>query len=120
MIEAKFELSDARASTPVADIRLDSERNRFFELQSDPTGPVYEPALRELTVPDAEHLTRSSRDLTLVQTAGLSLKEALWAAQRAVPAGFVYSAIPTIRDTRAGYGVYVYGPDGAVHYFFIS
>ena len=32
----------------------------------------------------------------------------------------VYWAIPTIRDTRAGYGVYVLGTDGKPHYFFIS
>jgi hypothetical protein len=37
-----------------------------------------------------------------------------------MPDGFVYWAIPTIRDTRAGYGVYTLGADGQPHYFFVS
>ena len=60
------------------------------------------------------------RDLTLVQTTGLSIHQAVDVVQEAMPDGIVFWAIPTIRETRAGYGVYVYGSDGAVHYFFIS
>ena len=37
-----------------------------------------------------------------------------------VPGGFVYWAIPTIRNARSGYGVYVYGADKKSHYFFVS
>jgi hypothetical protein len=69
---------------------------------------------------DFEHITRSARDLTLVQTASVTLSQAVEAAQGAVPGGFVYWAIPTIRDTRSGFGVYVYGTDKKVHYFFVS
>ena len=42
------------------------------------------------------------------------------AAEKAVAGGIVYWAIPTIRDTRAGYGVYVLGADKKTHYFFVS
>ena len=34
--------------------------------------------------------------------------------------GFVYWAIPTVRGTRSGYGIYVLGKDNAVHYLFVS
>ena len=71
-------------------------------------------------MPDVEHLTKSSRDLTLVQTSSLTLRQAVDVAQSAMPGGFVYWAIPTIRDTRAGYGVYVYATDHKAHYFFVS
>jgi hypothetical protein len=125
LIEAKFELDDSGKLSlsiyPAGDgLDVDSERNHFFELSGDPTANAFAPSLAEFTVPDVEHLTRSSRDLTLVQTAGLSLREAVDVAQSAIPDGFVFWVIPTIRDTRSGYGVYVYGSDGSVHYFFIS
>jgi hypothetical protein len=127
-IEAKFELDDSGKLSlsiyPVGKgIDVDAERNQFFELSGDPTATQFSPSLAEFTVPDAEHLTRAARDLTLVQVAsaaGLSLKGAVKIAQAQVPGGLVYWAIPTIRNTRAGYGVYVYGPDGRVHYFFVS
>jgi hypothetical protein len=76
--------------------------------------------MSEFAAPDAEHLTRSSRDLTIVQTAALSLRDAVDLAEWTVPGGFVFWAIPTIRNTRSGYGVYVYGADSEVHYLFIS
>ena len=41
-------------------------------------------------------------------------------SSNAMPGAFVYWAIPTIRDTRAGYGVYLLGKDGKSHYLFIS
>jgi hypothetical protein len=123
-IEAKFELGgDKKLSLsiyPVKDISLDAERNTFVEQAGDPTGLPFKSELSEFKVPDVEHLTRSSRDLTLVQTAGRTLRQAVDAAQAAIPGGFVYWTIPTIRNTRSGYGVYVYGPRGDVHYLFIS
>jgi hypothetical protein len=124
-IEAKYEIGDdgnlSLSIYPVGKgIATDSERNTFFELAGDPTKTYFSPSKTEFKVPDAEHLTRSSRDLTLVQAAGFSLRSAVTSAEHAVPGGFVYWAIPTIRDTRAGYGVYVLGTDGKSHYLFIS
>lgn len=124
-IEAKYEIGDdgklALSIYPVGKgIATDSERNTFFELSGDPTKAYFQPSKSEFKVPDAEHLTRSSRDLTLVQSAGFGLRTAVTSAERAIPGGFVYWAIPTIRDTRAGYGVYVLGADGKSHYLFIS
>jgi hypothetical protein len=124
-IEAKFEIGDdgklSLSIYPVGKgITMDAERNTFFELSGDPTAATYTPDKSEFTVPDVEHLTRAARDLTLVQTAGLTLRQAVAAVDQAMPSGFVYWAIPTIRDTRAGYGVYTLGADGQPHYFFVS
>jgi hypothetical protein len=124
-IEAKFELGDdGKLSLSIypagKGVRVDAERNTFSELSGDPTADTFEPSLSPFAVPDEEHLTRSARDLTLVQTAGLSLVDAVKRAQSRVPGGMVYWAIPTIRDTRAGYGVYVLGSDDHIHYFFVS
>ncbi len=123
--ESKFELDDAGKLSlsiyPVGKgIKTDPENNEFQELSGDPTGAAYTPKLDVFQADDFEHITRSTRDLTLVQTASLTLRQAVDAAQAAVPGGFVYWAIPTIRDTRSGYGVYVYGKDAKVHYFFVS
>jgi len=123
-IEAKYEIGDdgklSLSIYPVKDIDLDAERNTFQELAGDPTVTPFEGSLSTFAVPDAEHLTRSARDLTLVQTASLTLRDAVDLAEWVEPGGFVFWAIPTIRETRSGYGVYVYGKDKKVHYFFIS
>lgn len=124
-IEAKYEVGDdgklSLSIYPVGNgIATDAERNTFFELAGDPTHATYAPDKTEFKVPDAEHLTRSARDLTIVQAAGLTLRDAVASAEHAVPGGFVYWAIPTIRDTRAGYGVYVRAKNGTSHYLFIS
>lgn len=125
VIEAKYELDDqgnlSLSIYPIGKgLGLDAERNTFFELAGDPTGEAFAPEISEFDVPDAEHLTRSARDLTIVQTAGLSLREAVGSVERAVPGGFVYWAIPTIRDTRSGFGIYVLDVDGVSHYYFVS
>lgn len=124
-IEAKYEIGDdgklSLSIYPVGkDIAIDAERNTFFELAGDPTTAYFKPSKTEFKVPDAEHLTRSARDLTIVQSAGFGLRSAVQSAEQAIPGGFVYWAIPTIRDTRAGYGVYVLTNDGKSHYLFIS
>jgi hypothetical protein len=121
-IEAKFELGDdgklSLSIYPVGKgVATDAERNTFFELAGDPTGATFQPDRAEFTVPDEEHLTRSARDLTLVQTARLTLRQAV---DRAARRGLVFWAIPTIRAHRAGYGVYVLDNAGAVHYLFVS
>lgn len=125
VIEAKFELDHAGKLSlsvyPVGKgVDIDAERNTFFEAAGDPTTATWSPELSEFAVPDAEHLTRSARDLTLVQTSSLTLSETVEWVEDAFPGGIVYWAIPTLRGTRAGYGVYLYGTDGKSHYFFIS
>jgi hypothetical protein len=124
LIEAKFEPDDngnlSLSIYPVGKgLDVDAERNTFFEASGDPTKLPFAPTLSEFTVPDVEHLTRSARDLTLVQTAGLSLRDAVTFVDLQSD-GFVYWAVPTIQGTRAGYGVYVYGTDSKAHYFFVS
>lgn len=124
-IEAKFELGgDGKLSLSVYPIAkgldVDAERNGFRELSGDPTAAKWTPALDEFKADDKEHQVRSARDLTIVQTAGISLRGAVDAAEKAVNGGIVYWAIPTIRDTRSGYGVYVLGADKKAHYFFVS
>ncbi len=126
VIEAKFELADDGTSLSLSIYTVnqgrdtDAERNHFFEASGDPTASPFAPTNSEFTAPDAEHLTRSARDLTLVQTAGLKIKEAVSIAQSMIPDGFVFWAIPTIRDARSGYGIYVLDSNNAVHYFFVS
>ena len=124
-IEAKFELDhDGKLSLSIypvgKGIDVDPERNSFFELAGDPTVMPFHPTLTEFQVPDEEHLTRSARDLTLVQTSSLSLLAAVQKVEGRYPGGFVYWAIPTRRGTRAGYGIYVLAADGTVHYLFVS
>jgi hypothetical protein len=121
-IEAKFEIGDdgklSLSIYPIGKgIKTDAERNTFAELAGDPTADTFAPSLSQFAVPDEEHLTRSARDLTLVQTASLSLMDAV---KRVQSRGFVYWAIPTVRDTRAGYGVYVLDSNNHVHYYFVS
>jgi hypothetical protein len=124
-IEAKFELDgDGRLSLSIypvgKGIDVDAEHNTFFELAGDPTAAQFAPTLTEFQVPDEEHLTRSARDLTLVQTASITLLSAVVKAENQFSGGRVAWAIPTRRGTRAGYGVYVVASDGRVHYLFIS
>ncbi len=125
-IEAKFELADDGKSLSLSiypvgkGLAMDAERNEFFELSGDPTAATYAPDKSQFKMPDFEHVSRSARDLTLVQAAGLSVRQAVDAVNEAMPDGFVYWVIPTIRDTRAGYGVYTLGADNKPHYFFVS
>ncbi len=124
-IEAKFELGDdgklSLSVYPVGkSIDTDAERNTFFELSGDPTASAFTPGKEEFKMPDFEHVSRAARDLTLVQTASLTLRQAVDAVNDKMPDGFVFWAIPTIRDTRAGFGVYTLGADNKAHYFFVS
>jgi hypothetical protein len=126
VIEAKFELGDdgklSLSIYPVSEgVGTDAQRQKFFEAAGDPTVLPFAPELVEFTVPDVEHLTRSARDLTLVQTAAMTLRQAVDVAAQRYPSGIVYWAIPTIRGTRSGYGIYVYEPaTKASHYLFVS
>jgi hypothetical protein len=124
-IEAKFEINDDGnldlSIYPVGKgITTDPENNEFRELAGSPTGDTFAPSLTIFQADDFEHITRSTRDLTLVQTSRLTLRQAVDAVQAVRADGFVYWAIPTIRDTRSGYGVYIYGADKKAHYYFVS
>ena len=124
-IEAKFELGDdgklSLSVYPIAKaLDMDAERNGFRELAGDPTAATWTPALEEFKPEDKEHQVRSARDLTIVQTASISLRSAVDAAEKAMPGGIVYWAVPTLREARAGFGVYVLGTDKKAHYFFVS
>lgn len=122
-IEAKFELGDdglLSLSVYPADITMPAEANTFAELAGDPTGDGWSPESETFAIPDEEHLTRSARDLTLVQTAGVTLRAAVDQVEAAFPGGIVYWAIPTRRGTQSGYGIYVLDSNDISHYLFVS
>jgi hypothetical protein len=125
VIEAKYELDhDGHLSLSIYPVKepltVDAERQTFFELAGDPTLSTFAPTESTFAVPDEEHLTRSARDLTLVQTSTMSLLGAVKKAESRFSNGFVYWAIPTIRGTRSGWGVYVLDSNNHSHYLFLS
>jgi len=125
VVEAKFEIGDdSKLSLSIyttgSPATLDAKRNTFFELAGDPTQATYAPTESKFDVPDEEHVTKAARDLTLVQTQTMELLGAVEKAESLISGGIVYWAIPTIRGTRAGYGVYILAPDGTSHYYFLS
>ena len=124
-IEAKFELDhDNKLSLSIYPTSkgkaVDPEHQEFFELAGDPTVVPFAPSTSKFDVPDEEHVTRSARDLTLVQTQTMSLLDAVMKAEAKISGGIVFWAIPTMRGTRSGYGVYVLAPNNTVHYLFLS
>jgi hypothetical protein len=124
IIEAKFELDSgdhlSLSLYPVKDFRVDAERNELGELAGDPTAAAFAPSYEKFDVPDEEHVTKASRDLSLVQAAGMNLRSAVVKAQAKIPGGFTYWAIPTRQGTRAGYGIYVLDTQNRSHYLFVS
>jgi hypothetical protein len=125
VVEAKYEIGDdgklSLSIYPVQQLlNIDAERQTFFEVAGHPTDVTFAPDTAKFDVPDVEHVTRSARDVTLVQTMNMSILDAIDRAQFEIQDGIVYWAIPTIRGTRAGFGVYVLAPDNTTHYFFIS
>ena len=125
VIEAKFELDETNKLSlsiyPTSKAKsVDPEHQDFFEVAGDPTVSTFAPTAAKFDVPDEEHLTRSARDLTLVQTQTMTLLGAVQKAEAKFAGGLVFWAIPTIRGTRSGYGVYVLTPDNKVHYLFLS
>ena len=124
IVEAKFELGDNGALSlslyPAKDFHVDAERTELGELSGDPTAATFAPDYAKFDVPDEEHVTKASRDLSLVQAAGMNLRSAVVKANAKFPGGFVYWAIPTRQGTRAGYGVYVLDASNQTHYLFIS
>jgi hypothetical protein len=125
VIEAKFELDgDNKLSLSIYPTSqgkaIDPEHQDFFEVAGDPTVVPFAPTATKFDVPDEEHVTRSARDLTLVQTQQMSLLDAVQKAEAKISGGIVFWAIPTMRGTRSGYGVYVLAPNNTVHYLFLS
>jgi len=125
VIEAKYEIGDdgnlsLSIYTTSHGKDTDAEHQDFYELAGDPTQATYEPTAAKFDVPDEEHVTRSARDLTLIQTQSMSLVDAVSKAESLISNGVVFWAIPTMRGTRAGYGVYILAPDNTVHYYFLS
>lgn len=120
--EAKFETGDngklvLSIYTVENGINTAAAQNVFQELLGDPT--VSPLALDLTTVTDPEPTKSSARNLTLVQTAGLTLRQAVEKVNEKQP-GFVYFAIPTIRDGEPGYGVYTLDGYNKSHYFFVT
>jgi len=107
VIEAKFELDHDSALAlslyPISDsLSVDAQRQTFKELAGDPTKAPFTGATEVFA--DQEHLTRSARDLTLLQLGRKTLAQAV--VEVPASAGFVFWAIPTMRLGRAGVGIY--------------
>src|SRR5262249_50415441 len=80
IIEGKFELDDSGKLSlslyPLGkSIHVDAERNVFREFAGDPTKSPFQGALEVFH--DQEHLTRSARDLTLIQLSRSSVADAV-------------------------------------------
>ena len=120
VIECKFEPDDSGKLSlslyPVGKaVSVDAKNNLFQEASGDPTGAAFAPGLDVFH--DFEHLAVSTRDLTLVQLSQLSVRDAI---TQGAGLGFVYWAIPTMQNGRAGYGVYGVSHAGESNYAFID
>jgi len=98
-ISAKFELHRGQLSLSVytakRGIDQDAEHNVLAELSGDPTQPNWHP--QEEIFADAQHLTRASYHLTLVQRSKMTLADVIAKALAKQP-GQVYSIEPSIHD----------------------
>jgi len=120
VIECKFEPDDSGKLSlslyPVGKaVSVDAKNNLFQEASGDPTATSFAPGLDVFH--DFEHLAVSTRDLTLVQLSQRTLRDAIGLG---ADLGFVYWAIPTMQNGRAGYGVYGVSAAGASNYAFID
>ena len=120
LIEGKFEPDDSGKLSlslyPVGKaISVDAPNNLFQEAAGDPTAMPFAPGLDVFH--DFEHLTRSARDLTLVQLSNVSVRDAI---DEGAWMGFVYWTIPTLQNGRAGYGVYGVSDAGESTYGFVD
>ncbi len=120
LIESKFEPDDSGKLSlslyPVGKpITVDAKNNLFQEASGDPTATPFAPGLEVFH--DFEHLTRSTRDLTLVQLSNRTVRDAI---EEGSELGYVYWSIPTMQNGRAGYGVYGVTPDGESNYAFLD
>lgn len=105
-ISAKFEMKAGvlmlSVYTAKAGLGTDPEHNVLVELIGDATKPSWMPEVEVFA--DPEHLKRSAMHLTLVQTAKLSLTDAIRRAASAT-GGQVYSAIPVVHTGAPAYDV---------------
>ena len=120
LIEAKFEPDDNKHLSlslyPLGkSVAVDATNNLFQEASGDPTAVPFAPGLEVFH--DFEHLARSTRDLTLVQLSDRSVRDAISLGSQI---GFVYWAIPTEQNGRAGYGVYALDDEGTSQYRFFD
>jgi hypothetical protein len=120
LIEAKFEPDDSNHLSlslyPLGkSVAVDATNNLFQEASGDPTAVPFAPGLEVFH--DFEHLARSTRDLTLVQLSQRSVRDAISLGSQI---GYVYWAIPTEQNGRAGYGVYALDDEGASQYRFFD
>jgi hypothetical protein len=121
VIEAKYELDDAGALSlsvyPVTKgLHTNAEFNVFEEAAGPPDVPEWKPEIEVFK--DQEHLTRSSFDLTVMQVGHISLATAVRRAVARQP-GIPYWAVPVIKGTKPGVGVYIKSTDGKTHHVFV-
>jgi len=121
VIEAKFELDDSGALSlsvyPVTkSLNTNAEFNGFEEAAGPAAESPWKPSIEVFK--DAEHLTRSSFDLTIMQLGHLKLATAVQRALAKQP-GIAYWAVPTLQGKKPGIGVYVLSTDGKTHHLFI-
>lgn len=110
-ISAKFELEDGALNLSVYNAKegrgKDAERNVLTEAVGDASKSPWTPKLEVFE--DKKHLTRSTMQLTLVQTSKLGLADAV---KKVANRGTVYSVTPSIIGNAAVYEVLVATPDG--------
>jgi len=120
-IEAKFELDDSGALSlsvyPAAKgLKYDAEFNTFEEASGPAAASPWKPSIEVFK--DAEHLTRSAFDLTLMQQSKLNLAAAVRRALAKQP-GIAYWAIPALAGKKPVIGVYIRSSDGKSHHLLI-
>lgn len=110
-ISAKFELEDGALNLSVYNAKegrsKDAEHNVLTEAAGDASKTPWTPKLEVFE--DKKHLTRSSMQLTLVQTSKLGLTDAV---KKVADRGTVYSITPAIVGNGPVYRVLVATPDG--------
>ena len=121
VIEAKFELDDSGALSlsvyPVTKrLMTNAEFNGFEEAAGPAAESPWKPSIEVFK--DAEHLTRSSFDLTIMQLSHLKLATAVQRALAQQP-GIAYWAVPTLHGKKPAIGVYIRSSDGKSHHLFI-
>jgi hypothetical protein len=114
VIEAKFELDDSGAlslSTYTA-----KGFGNFFEVSGPAKAAVWKPGNDKIT--DPGDLVNSAVDLTLLDQGKIDLATAVQRAA-AKQSGFVYWAVPTLKNKKPVVGVYVLDGGGKSHHLYI-
>ncbi|HWL86851.1 MAG TPA: hypothetical protein VNO21_13670 [Polyangiaceae bacterium] len=112
-ISAKIEFEDGKLQLSVytakAGLEKDAEHNVLIELQGETTSAKWDPKTEVFE--DREHLGRASAQLTALQTASISLEDAIKKAS-ALKKGSVFSAIPSVKDGKSVVVVLIATPAG--------